>query len=85
MAALERVDGLFGTERHVQIEGRQVHFAWAIGQKGDAPSISLIFNLLLIAAVSVAFGQLEYVLVEILEVRRILGAQVDVVKLRRHL
>jgi hypothetical protein len=56
MTPFERVDGLLGAKCHIQVEGRKMHLARTIGQKGNATSVALIFDLLLIAAVSVAFG-----------------------------
>ena len=56
VAALERVDGLSGAERHVQIEGGEMHLARAVGQEANTIRDLIIRGL----------GQLEHVLVEVL-------------------
>jgi hypothetical protein len=61
-----------------------MHFALAVRQESHASAIALVLDLLLIAGVGVALGKLEYVLVEIFQIGWIFGAQVDVMKLRRH-
>jgi hypothetical protein len=84
MAAFKGIDGLLGAKRDVQIKGGQVHFARAIRQKSHASTIALVLDLLLVAGVGVALGKLEHMLIEIFQIGRVFGAQVDVMELRRH-